>query len=86
MDTEPPQPGGCGSWSSRMAGSTSNMAIIGTLPERRHQLVHCNTPDAAAKYMTQDAPLKIVRKNGSSKYKKDYAVVWECIDIKVNGH
>jgi len=86
MDTQSPQPGESGSKSSRMAGATSNMAIIGTQQERRHQLVHHDAANAATKHMTHDAHSKIVCKTGSSKNKKQHAVGCENIHIKIKGH
>jgi len=61
MDTQPPPPGESGSNTSRLAAATTNMDILGTQQERRHNLVHCGAADAATKHMTQDAHLKIIR-------------------------
>jgi len=70
MDTQPPQPGPSESKSGQLADALSNMSIIGTQQERRHQLVHREAADAATKHMTEDAYLKIVRKTGRSTNKK----------------
>jgi len=85
MDTQPPQPGGTESKSSRLAGATSTTAIIGTQQERRHQLVHHYAANSATKHVTQDAPWEIVRKTGSSKNDKQHAVGCEWIHIEENG-
>jgi len=85
MDTLPPQPGESGSKSSRLAGATSGMPIIGTKGERRHQLVHRDAANAATKHITQDTDLKIIRKTGSSQNTKQLAVGCEYIHIEVNG-
>jgi hypothetical protein len=47
--------------------------------------IDCDATNAAAKYMIQDAHLKIVHKTGSSKKKKQHAVGCEYIHIEVNG-
>jgi seryl-tRNA(Sec) selenium transferase len=65
-------------------GPTSNTGLIGTKEERRHKLVHRDAANAATQHMTQDAHLKIVRKTGSSKNKKQHAVGCEYIDFKAN--
>jgi len=85
MDTQPPQPGRSWSESSPLVGASSNMSLIGTQQERRHQLVHCNAANAVTKNMTQDAHLKIVGKTGTSTNKKQLAVGWEYIHTVVNG-
>jgi len=41
-------------------------------------------PNAATNHMTQDAHLKIVRKTGSSRNKKQHVVGCEYIHIKAN--
>jgi cobyrinic acid a,c-diamide synthase len=51
-------------------GATSNTGLIGTKEERRHKLIHRDAANAATQHMTLDAHLKIVRKTGSSKNKK----------------
>jgi len=61
-ETQPPQPGDSVSKSSRLVGATSNMSLIGTQQECRHQLVHCDAADAATRNMTQDAHLTVVWK------------------------
>jgi len=85
MDTQPPPPGESGSNTGRLAGATSNTEILGTQQERRHKLVHRDAADAATKYMTQDAHLKIVRKTGSRRNKKQHAVGCEYIHIDAIG-
>jgi hypothetical protein len=74
MDTEPPPPGESGSNTGRLAGATSHTELLGTQQERRPKLVHRDAANAATKFMIQQAHLKIVRKTGSSKYKKQHAV------------
>jgi len=86
MDTQPPQPGESGSKFSRLAGASSNTAIVGTQQQCRHQLVHHEAANAATKYKTQDEHLKILHKTGSCKNEKQYSVRSEYIHIKVNGH
>jgi hypothetical protein len=61
------------------------MSLIGRQQERRHQLVHRQAADAATKHMTKDAHLKIVRKTGSSRTKKQHAVGCEYLHTAVNG-
>jgi hypothetical protein len=74
MDTQPPPVGETGSHTGRLAGATSNPELLGTQQERRHKLVHRDAANVATTHMTQDAHLKIVRKAGSSKNKKQHAV------------
>jgi len=64
-----------------LAGATSNTEILGTQQDRRHKLVHHDAADAATKHMTQDAHLKIVRKTGSRRNKKQHAVGCEYFHI-----
>jgi len=85
MDTQPPPPGESGSNTGRLAGATSNTEILGTQQECRHKLVHRDAADAATKHMTQDAHLKIVRKTGSRRNKKQHAVGCEYIHIDAIG-
>jgi len=85
MDTQPPPAGESGSNTGRLAGATSNKELLGTQQERRHKLVHRTAANVATKHMTQDAHLKIVRKTGSSKDKKQHAVGWKYILIVANG-
>jgi len=47
--------------------------------------VHHDAADAATKYMTQDAHLKIVCKTGSRRNKKHHAVGCEYIHIDAIG-
>jgi len=86
MDTQPPQPGPSGSKSGQLADASSNMSLIGTQQERRHQLVHRKAADAATKHMTEDAHLKILRKTGSSTNKKQHAVGCKYLHTAVNSH
>jgi hypothetical protein len=68
-------------------GATSNTEHLCTQQERRQKLVHRDAANVATKHMTQDVHLKIVRKTGSSKYKKEHAVGCEYILIVANdGH
>ena len=85
MDTQPPPAGESGSNTGRLAGATSNTELLGTQQERRHKLVHRDAANVATKHMTQDAHLKIVRKTGSSKNKKQNAVGCRYILIGANG-
>jgi len=85
MDTQPPPLGESGWNTSQLAGATSNTEILGTQQECRHKLVHRDAANAATKHMTQDAHLKIVRKTGSSKNKKQHAVGCEYIHMEANG-
>jgi len=85
MDTQPPQQGESESDSSLLLGATSNTSLIGTQPERRHQLVHSDAANVASKDMTQNAHLKIVRKTGRGKNQKRHAVGCEYIHNEVNG-
>jgi hypothetical protein len=85
MDTQPSPLGVSQSNTGRLAGVTSNMAILGTQQECRHKLVHHNTASTANKHMTQDAYLKIVRKTGSSENRKQHAVGRDYIHIDANG-
>ena len=85
MDTQLPPAGESGSNTDRLAGATSNTELLGTQQERRHKLVHRDAANVATKHMTQDAHLKIVRKTGSSKNKKQHAVGCKYILILANG-
>jgi hypothetical protein len=85
MDTQPPPPGESGSNTGRLAGATSNTEILATQQELRHKLVHRDAANVATNHMTQDAHLKIVRKTGTSKNKKQHAVGCEFIHIEENG-
>jgi hypothetical protein len=85
MDTQPPPAGESGSNTGRLAGATSNTELLGTQQERRHKLVNHDAANVATKHMTQDAHLKIVRKTGSSKTKKQHAVGCRYILIVANG-
>jgi hypothetical protein len=68
-----------------LAGATSNTEILRTQQVRRYKLVHRDAANAATKHMTQDAHLKIVRKTGSSKNKKQHAAGCKYIHIVANG-
>jgi hypothetical protein len=85
VDTQPPPPGESGSNTGRLAGATSNTEFLGTQQERRHKLVHRNASNVATKHMTREAHLKIVRKTGSSKNKKQHAAGCKYIHIVANG-
>jgi hypothetical protein len=84
MDTQLPPRGESGSNTGRFVGATSNMAILGTQQELRHNLVHRHDTNPATKYMTHDAYLIIVQMIGSSKNKKRHAVGCEYIHIVAN--
>jgi hypothetical protein len=62
-----------------LAGATSNTEHLGIQQERGQKLVHRDAANVATKHMTQDAHLKIIRKTGSSKNKKQHAVGCEYI-------
>ena len=83
MDTQPQPPGESGSNTGRLAGATTNTDIPSTQHERRHKLVHRNAANAATKHITQVEHLKIVRKTGSRKTKKEHAV--GCVHLEANG-
>jgi len=85
MDIQPPPPGESRSNTGRLACASSNTDILGTQQEPRHKLVDRDAANAATKYMTQDAHLKIVRKTGSRKNQKQHAVGCECIRIEAIG-
>jgi hypothetical protein len=85
MDTQPPPPGESGSNTGRLAGATSHTEIVGTQPERRHKLVHCDAAYAATNLMTQNAHLKTVRKTGSRRNMTQYAVGCGYIHIDAIG-
>jgi hypothetical protein len=82
MDKQPPPPSQSGSKTGRVAGATSNTAILGKQQERRHKVVHSNAAIAATEHMSQDAHFKIVRKTGSGKHKKQHAVGYGYIHIE----
>jgi hypothetical protein len=84
MDTQPPPAGETRSNTGRLLGATSNTELLGTQQERRHNLVHRDAANIATKHITHDAHSKIVRKTGSSKNKKQYAVGCEYILIVTN--
>jgi len=86
MATETPPAGISGSESSRSTGASSNMSPIGTQQERRHQVVHRDTANAANKNMTQDAHFKMLCKTRSSKNKRRHAIGYEYIQLMVNGY
>jgi len=83
--TQTPQPGNSGSELSRSNGASSNTSLIGTQQECRHQLVHHEAANAATKYMTKDAHLKIVHKTRSCKDKQQHEVECRYIYIVLNG-
>jgi hypothetical protein len=85
MDTQPPPAGESGSNTGRLAGTASNMELLGTQQEGRHKLVHHDAANVATKHMTQDAHLKIIRKTGSSKNRKQLAVGFKYIRMVTNG-
>jgi hypothetical protein len=84
MDTQPPQPGESGSEWSRLASALSNTPLCGTQQEHRQQLVHRDAANAATKYKTQDAHLKMVYKAGSISNGKQHAVGCEYLHTVVN--
>jgi len=84
MVTQPPLPGQSGSKSSQLADTLSNMSLIDTPQEPRHQLVHRNSANATTKTMTQNAHSKIVCRTEHGTNKKQHAVGFEYIHIVVN--
>jgi hypothetical protein len=86
MDIQPPQRCLSESKFGQLAGISSNMALIGTQHEPRHQVVHHQAGDAAIKHMTKDADLKTVSKTASSTNKKQHAVGCDYHHSMVNGH
>jgi hypothetical protein len=85
MDTQPPAAGESGSNTARSAGATSNEELLVIQQERIHKLVHRDAAIVSTKHTAQDAHLKIDRKTGSSKNKKQHAVGCKYILIVVNG-
>jgi hypothetical protein len=85
IDKQPPLPGQGGLNSGRLAGATSNMAIVGTQQVCRNKLVYRNAANAATKHMTENANLKTVTMTGSGKNKKQHAVGCEYINTVVKG-
>jgi hypothetical protein len=85
MDTPPHQPSERGSKTSRLAGTSSNMSLIGRQQECRQQLVLHNAANAANEDITQDAHLQIVCRTGSSTNKNQYAAGCEYTHTVVNG-
>jgi hypothetical protein len=85
MDTQQPPAGESGLNIGRLAGATSNTELLGTQQERRHKLVHRDAANVVTKQKTHDAHLKIVRKTGSSKDKKQHVVGCKYILILANG-
>jgi hypothetical protein len=65
-------------------GAPSNTEIVGTRQECTRKSVHGDAANAATKHITQDAHLKIVRKTGSSKYKRQDALGCDYIHIEEN--
>jgi hypothetical protein len=85
MDKQPSPPGESGTNTGQLVSATSNTDILGTQHERRHKSVNRDAANAATKHMTQDAHLKIVRKTGSRRNKKQHAVGCEYIHIEAKG-
>jgi hypothetical protein len=77
MDPETLPPGAIRAESSRTTGTSSNAPLGETQQQHRHQLVNREAATIAIKNMTQDAHLKMVRKTGRSKNKKQHAIVCE---------
>jgi len=84
MNTSPPQPGESRSISHWLADAASNMWVIGTQLEFRHQLVHRYAANTATKNMSRDAHWNIVCQTGSCKNQKQHAVGCEHIHIELN--
>ena len=67
-------------------GASSNMPPAETQLQPRKHLVHRNTANAATENMTLDIQLRIVRKTGSGKHRKQDAIGSKCSHIEVHGH
>jgi hypothetical protein len=85
MDTLPHLAGETGLNTGRLAGATLYTDTLRAQLEPRHKLVHRNAANADTKHMTQDAHLKIVRKTGNRKNKKQPAVGCEYIRMEAIG-
>jgi len=85
MTTQTPQAGESGSKSSETTGASFNASLQDTQQQRRHQLVHREDANVATENMTRDAHLKIVRKTGSSRNKKQHTIGCEYVHIMVDG-
>jgi hypothetical protein len=83
MDIKSSLPGECGTNTGRFAGATTNPQILGTQQERRDKLVHRDAANAANKYISQDAHLKMVHQTENSKNTKQHAVGCDYIHIEV---
>jgi len=84
VTTHTPQLGERWSESSWSTVTSSNAALTGTHPQRRHEFVHLYAANAATENMTQEAYSNIVRKFGILKSKKQQAVGCAYIHITVN--
>jgi hypothetical protein len=84
MVTQPPRQGDSGSITGTFAGAISNTEILCTQQQHRYKLLHRDADNLATKRMTQDAHLKIIRKTGSSKNKKQHTVGCEYIMREAN--
>ena len=85
MAPETPQQGESGTESSRMMGTSSNMPPAVTQLQRRHHFAHRNTANAATRYLTLDAQLKIVCESRNSKKKTQHVIRCQYSRIEVNG-
>jgi len=81
MAPETLPPGAIGAESSRTTGASRNAPLGEIQQQRRQQLVHRDAAIVATHNMTQDPHLKKLRKTGSSKNKKQYAIGCESIHI-----
>jgi len=78
------QPGAIEAVSSRTTGALNNAPPSYTQQRHRHEWVHHDAAIVATENMAQDAHLKIVRKPGSSKNKKQHVIRSELIHINVD--
>jgi len=70
--------------SSRTTGSSNNAPPGETQQQCSYQLVHRKAAILTTENMTQDSHLKMVRKSGSSKNKKQHVIGCESIHIDVD--
>jgi hypothetical protein len=83
IDTQQPPPGESESNTGRLAGATSNTGILGTRPDHRQKSVSRDAPNPATKQMTQNVHLKMGRKTGCQRNKKQLA--GRCENILIEG-
>jgi hypothetical protein len=84
MASQIPQPSGSRSELSEIMDASSNMSLAGRWYQHRHQLVHCDTANAATTNITQDAHIKAANETTISKNMKQYVIGCLYIHIKVD--